>query len=104
MKGHCACVATGLSSHAIARAFGHCTSGGTDYPHDPADLKRCADYCDDTGITTSALVTRMSSVSPVWAALVAAWDDIVTTMRAEFATGRAPITYAAMRQLIEGAR
>lgn len=30
MIGHCTCVASGLSSHAIARAFGHCGSGGPD--------------------------------------------------------------------------
>lgn len=104
MKGHCACVATGMSSHAIARTFGHCHMGGTDHPHDPADLKRCADYCDETGVSTKALTKRMAKVSPQWAALVKHWDVLVITMRAEFPSGRAPITYAAMRALIDGAR
>lgn len=105
MLGHCACVATGLSSHAIARRFGHCQSGGTDHPHDPADLLRCLDYCERTSISTKALAKRMRAVSPEWAALVAEWDSLTFLLRAEqeTKTGRAPATYTRMRKLIEAA-
>jgi hypothetical protein len=100
MKGHCACVATGMSSHAIARAFGRCASGGFDHPWDPADLKRCADYIDETGITTDRLTQVMTPVSDSWAALLPEWDSLVASMREEFSTGRAPITYRRMRDLL----
>lgn len=102
MKGHCACVATGMSSHAIARAFGHCTSGGFDHPHDPSDLSRCVAYCTETGITTDALRKRMATVSDSWHALVDHWDDLVLLMDAERAegTGRAPRTYRRMCELL----
>lgn len=101
MKGHCACQATGLSSHAIARAFGHCRMGGTDHPYDPADLKRCVDYCAETGVSTKTLSEKMSRVSQTWAALTAEWDSLAALLAEEIAenTGRAPRTYARMREL-----
>lgn len=102
MKGHCPCEATGLSSHAIARAFDHCSAGGTDHPYDPADLNRCINYCAELEISTEALAERMAPVSRQWAALVAEWDFLVALLEEEMAlgTGRAPATYAQMRRLL----
>jgi hypothetical protein len=102
VKGHCSCEATGLSSHAIARAFGHCHQGGTDYPHDPADLLRCIDYCAETGISTKGLAKMMTPVSEQWARLVAEWDSLAESCLEEKPSGRAPITYARMKELIHG--
>jgi hypothetical protein len=103
MKGHCACVATGLSSHAIAYAFGHCASGNTgNHPWDPADLKRCVDYCEETGISTRVLAKKMAPVSPTWAVLVAEWDSLAASLAQEMTLGdTAPRTYQRMRQLRE---
>lgn len=102
MKGHCACVATGMSSHAIARAFGHCASGGFDHPRDPADLRRCVDYCTETGITAEALRDRMINVSDSWHALSDAWVELTTLLAEEVAdgTGRAPRTYRRMSEVL----
>lgn len=102
MKGHCPCVATGLSSHAIARAFGHCTSGGFDHPWDPSDLRRCINYCDETGISVEALRERMATVSESWHALVDHWEELVALIDEERSegTGRAPRTYQRMRVLL----
>lgn len=102
MKGHCTCQATGMSSHAIARRREKCMSGGNDHPHDPADLARCDDYCNELGVTTERLVAYMSGVSAAWDALLPEWDSLVTQMREEFPTGRAPIAYARMRALLNG--
>jgi hypothetical protein len=83
---------TGLSAYAIVH-------GGTDYPHDPGDLGRCLQ------VSPSA-PKHMRTVSPVWAALVDHWQELADTFADEKTegTGRAPRTYARMRELIEAAR
>lgn len=104
MIGHCPCVATGLSSHAIARAFGHCRSGGSDHPWDPSDLRRCRDYCRSTGISDTMLAERMPQVSPQWAALIPAWPELLQLLADEEPTGNAPRTYQRMKELLDESR
>ena len=102
MSRHCAsCVAEGRSSHAIARAFGHCPSGGTDHPYDPSDLIRCIKYCDEWAISDERLAEVMAPVSPTWAALVENWGALVEMLDAEIEqkTGTAALTYAYMQDL-----
>lgn len=98
----CNCRATGLSSHAIARRFGHCPAGRADHPWDPADLVRCVDYVQAMGIKAYDLLDRMSRVSPEWAHLVARWPELTSLLDEERAegTGVAPRTYARMTELI----
>ena len=103
MKGHCACQATGASSHAIARAFGHClTAGGNDHPHDPSDLRRCVHYCTEMGIASDRLCVVMVPISTQWAALMPEWKSLTELLDEEIAenTGLAPRTYARMQDLI----
>lgn len=105
VKGHCACEATGMSSHAIARALGHCkTGGGKDHPYDPADLRRCVEYCREMGVSTPWLVLNMTLVSRQWAALCPEWGALAALLAEEIAekTGSAPRTYARMHQLLYG--
>ena len=105
MKGHCACQATGQSSHAIAKAFGHCNSGGTHYPHDPSDLLRCINYCRETSISTSRLRAVMAPISPEWDALTDHWHSLEDWCDYERERGDyAPTTYAMMRRLLDDAR
>lgn len=87
----------GLSARAIAFA------GHKDHPHDPSDLKRCMDYCDQNGITTRALKRRMSGRSPQWDALLPHWRELTDLLRHEMATstnGRATKTYERMRVIL----
>lgn len=100
MKGHCACQATGLSSHAIARRVEGCLSGGDHHPHDAGDLKRCVVYCEEMFVSTDDLRRSMTGVSPEWDALLPEWDSLVALMDEEHATGRAPRTYARMSELL----
>ena len=93
------CGATGLSSHAIARRFGYCHAGGIDHPYDPADLRRCRDYCNARGIGSEQLAERMRTVSPTWAALVAEWPQLLAMLAEEEHTGQGPRTYERMAQI-----
>lgn len=84
------CHTLGLSAHAII-------SGGTDHPHDPSDLLRCLNV-------SRCAPKHMRSRSLEWAALVDHWDELRDLVEAEKPTGRAPRTYARMRELLAVAR
>jgi hypothetical protein len=89
----------GLSARAIAYA------GHIDHPHDPADLKRCIDYCVTSGITVEGLRTRMAGRSPQWDALLPHWGELAGMLADEMATrsdGCVPLAYARMRDLLDG--
>lgn len=100
MKGHCSCVATGLSSHAIAQAFGHCDNGGIDHPHDPGDLLRCVNYISEAGIEVQCFRERMSVVSDEWRVLVRNWDELTSMLEKEHPSGWAPETYKRMKHYL----
>lgn len=80
-----------------------------DHPHDPDDFKRCAKLLAMYPEAVPAFRERMPSRSPVWAALVARWDDIHQTMQEEVpgfldgACGRCPRTWHLMRAVIDAA-
>ena len=98
MSCHCN---LGLSAKAIAYA------GHIDHPHDPADLKRCVDYCFTAGIDTTELRRRMGGRSPEWDALLPHWNELAGLLADEMdvrTDGRAPATYARMRELLDGTR
>jgi hypothetical protein len=87
---------TGLSAQAIA-------GSGTDHPWDPADLLRCVNYCQRTGITTDGLRRRMAGRSIAWDRLLPEWDHLVALLRHEMDTatdGRAPVTYREMKRVL----
>jgi hypothetical protein len=85
----------GLSAQAIA-------GYGKDHPHDPSDLLRCINYCENR-LTTAELRERMVGRSVYWTRLLPEWDDLVALLREEMATrtdGRAPRTYIEMRRVL----
>lgn len=89
--GHAGCChEMGLSAHAIV-------SGGTDHPHDPDDLLRCL-------VVSPGAPERMRTRSPEWAALVDHWQELRDLVEVEKPTGRAPRTFARMRELLTDAR
>lgn len=86
----------GLSASAIAH-------GGRDHPRDPADLVRCAKYCEWSGLSTEALRLRMSARSVEWDRLTAHWDDLVALLKHEVETrtdGLAPRTFVEMKRVL----
>lgn len=90
----------GLSARAIKY------SGHTDHPHDPADLLRCVRYCQQSAITPDLLRKRMAGRSPQWDALLPEWERLTGLLLDELlerTDDRAPLTYAAMRDLLRGA-
>lgn len=78
---------------------------GHNYPHDPADLRRCRQLLKDCPELVSCL-PRVAAAGPEWAALVARWDELCAVMDEESPEwkGRAPKTYALMKEIINGAR
>jgi UTP:GlnB (protein PII) uridylyltransferase len=97
----------GMSSKTMALwlAFGEPTQDRS-HPHDPDDLDRCL-YLLKAVPQLRQVLPRMAEVSPVWAALVARWDDIERSFLDEVGLGwshghSAPKTYRLMREVIEG--
>ena len=75
------------------------------YPHDPADLGRCLRLLQRIP-EWRPRIGEMSARGPVWAALVARWDDLEASMVDEVGidyskAARAPKTYELMRSIIE---
>ncbi len=76
------------------------------YPFDPSDLRRCLLLLADSPETT-AQFPRMREASPEWARLVGAWADLEEQFLAEIGELRepahwsAPLTYAAMKRVLE---
>lgn len=90
----------GLSARAIKYA------GEQNHPHDPADLKRCIEYCRMAGISTTTLRLRMAGRSPQWDALLPHWGELAGMLADEMDTRKdsgAPATYGRMRELLDGA-
>lgn len=102
----------GISSNAIVSQLTGIPADrpkSRDYPHDPDDFARCARLLAMYPEAMSAFRDKMPSRSPVWAALVARWDDIHQSMETEVpgflegAWGAAPKTYHLMRDVIDTA-
>lgn len=100
----------GSSSDAIvAHLRGAHTDDPKAYPHDPDDLHRCLMLLQDVPELVADF-SRMAEVSPVWAALVARWPELVSMLEEEAgadwrakSTWAAPRLFALMRQIIEAA-
>lgn len=79
---------------------------GDDYPFDPSDFRRCEVLLRHVPLARLTF-PAMASRSPIWAALVAEWDELVALMESEspgvFGTsdprGSAPKTYARMKEI-----
>ena len=87
----------GMSAQAIAGL-------GDSHPHDPGDLLRCVRYCERIGLTTKNLRRRMAGRSIYWDRLLPEWDELVAMLKREMAgqdSWRAPLTYRAMRRLLD---
>jgi hypothetical protein len=95
---------TGLSSRAMAARLapliGERVLLGrpTDHPHDPDDFGRCL------GLLEAAPALRehlplMADVSPEWACLVGAWDELEALYREERPSGKAPRLFERMKAL-----
>jgi len=92
----------GSSSNAmVAHIMG---MGGTaDHPYDPDDLRRCRLLVEQVQVIEICLPS-MASCSPVWARIVAHWDELCSLMDAEAPDwrsrrGSAPKTYALLQKL-----
>lgn len=86
----------GLSAQSIASA------NGANYPHDPADLLRCINFCRGRYDTT-ALRRRMSGKSVEWDRLLAHWDELADLLAHEMGTRSdwsAPRTYTEMKRIL----
>lgn len=69
-------------------------------PYDPGDFGRCVrllEACPDL----RKHLPKAAELSPVWAALVASWDELEALYRVEFPAGDAPRLYERMRSLIK---
>ena len=104
----------GLSSRAIATVGLAGGGPGTPYicyPLDPADLRRCLRLLDLAPSLRDVAFPRLAAASPVWAELIAVWDDLVVTFIREVGpdylteTGwQAPHTHAWMQAAIKRGR
>jgi hypothetical protein len=99
----------GLSSETIFETLTgmHCKdhrwSGFNDYPHDPDDLRRCVLLLERVPEFIPRL-REMRAVSPTWARLVDAWDELTALLKAEAPSGTAPKCYARMQEVIRGGK
>lgn len=101
---------TGLSSECLARHLAPLAGidvpvggRGVDHPSDPGDFGRCVRLLEAVPELRPHL-PRAADLSPVWAALVARWEELEGLYRDESPMGRAPRLYERMRQLIDGVR
>lgn len=72
------------------------------HPTDPSDFGRCKALLDAVP-EWRPRIGELAALSPVWAALVAQWDEIETLFIEEAPSGRAPRTYQLMREIITDA-
>jgi len=90
----------GLSSNAMCKAIhGIPADAGVDHPHDPDDFRRCVLFLDATG--SRPMLPLLREVSPAWAALVDAWDNIEAAFAEERNGKTAPKTYELMKTVLE---
>lgn len=104
----------GISSEAIVSHLTGVPVGGRrwaggDHPYDPDDFWRCERLLRAVPLARLAF-PLMASRSPVWSALVEAWDELVELGESEVpgifdgpAHGRAPKMYARMREIRQSA-
>lgn len=81
---------------------------GHKYPNDPDDLSRCRKLLEQCPELVSCL-PRVAAAGPEWVALVPRWEELCAMMDEEApewrsGKGRAPKTYALMKEIITGAK
>lgn len=92
----------GSSSNAmVAHIIG--VGGITDHPLDPDDLRRCRLLVERVPVIAASLPS-MASCSPIWANIVAHWDELCSLMDTEAPNWRsgqgiAPKTFALLQNL-----
>lgn len=102
----------GASSETIVRKLTGIPVGssrwGDDHPHDPADFRRCELLLRQCPAAREAF-PAMAEVSPIWARFVAEWDRLAALLVGEVPgvfdagpLGSAPLTYQAIRAVIDG--
>lgn len=92
---------TGASSKALAIAAVTGTAPRLDYPLDPADFGRCARLIHRLPDVRDLAFPILAEKSPMWAALIGAWDEIHACMEDEVGIAwtkgnKAPRTYDLM--------
>jgi hypothetical protein len=98
---------TGISSKAIWAKMMGTRRRDSCHPWDPDDLGRCLRLLEAVPEWKPRL-SEMADVSPIWAALVARWDEIAQSMADEVGidwskSQSASRTYNMMRTIIDGA-
>lgn len=93
-----------MFSHLLGVQLWDCERNRTAYPHDPDDMRRCRLLIEAVP-EVERRFKQMADLSPKWAALVAAWDEICEMMDAESpewsqGRGSAPGTYAKMKRVL----
>lgn len=102
---------TGASSKALARYLAPLAgihthvrlspySNGEEHPCDPGDFGRCLRLLEAAPELRPHL-KEMASVSPVWARLVGAWEELEALYAEERPRGQAPRLYRRMQELRE---
>lgn len=95
---------TGISSKAIMTHLNGGKVRGWSNPSDPADLGRCLRLLRQFP-ELATRINEMAAVGPVWAALVARWDELRACMESEVGLDwekaqSAPRTYKLMKDII----
>lgn len=96
---------TGASSVTLCCVMLGVIPKGAYYPHDPSDFGRCARLLECIP-EWKPRIHEMASVSPKWASLVKAWDQITETMEKEvgidWRKGKsAPYTYELIQKTLK---
>jgi hypothetical protein len=89
---------TGTSSKTIWSVMTGYPVDRHDVPHDPADFGRCHKLLE-LFPAWRARLPELAARHPMWAGLVEHWDDLTAMYLEELPTGRAPRTYARMKEL-----
>ena len=96
----------GLSSEAIVQRLTGIKvntgrdEGAVEHPHDPSDFRRCVELLESVPPARTYL-PLMADVSPQWARIVDAWDELENLLSEEEhrADGKAPHLYQRLKQL-----
>jgi hypothetical protein len=101
---------TGLSSRYMARVFSpelvpleKNGFRGVVAPADPADFCRCVGLLRAVPAYREMLPTLAEGHGPVWAGLVAAWDELEKLLEEELPTGQAPKLADRIREITDAA-
>jgi hypothetical protein len=90
----------GSSSNAICKVLhGVPENAGINYPHDPADFRRCHLFLAETH--SRHLIHKMSGISKEWTALVKRWDEIETSYLLGCNQKSGEKTYALMEEILQ---